>query len=144
MFTGSASCVGVRRHREKRHPRRDSKYRNSFLPVVTRRIRDEGDGCIIEIILRLHFFVAVFMALWLGGVTVGAISTLAEVSRGHSAATALIPSGMFVFERMEIRDATSDDMKRILALNNARAEVVNAVQEHWLASMSRQAFALLI
>src|SRR5215472_4770479 len=43
-------------------------YRNSFLPVVTGRIRDEGDGCIIEIILRLHFFVAVFMALWLGGV----------------------------------------------------------------------------
>jgi hypothetical protein len=45
---------------------------------------------------------------------------------------------------MEIRDATSDDMKRILALNNAEAEAVNAVQEPWLASMSRQPFALLI
>ena len=45
---------------------------------------------------------------------------------------------------MEIRDATSDDMKRILALNNAEAEAVNAVQEDWLASMGQQAFALLV
>src|SRR5262249_60871349 len=45
---------------------------------------------------------------------------------------------------MEIRDATSDDMKRILALNNAEAEAVNAVQEHWLASIRQQAFALLV
>ena len=53
------------------------RYRNSFLPIVTGRIRDEGAGCVIEIILRLSVIVAVFMALWLAMVTSGAISTVA-------------------------------------------------------------------
>ncbi len=36
-------------------------YRNSFLPVICGRI----DESIIHVVLRLHWFVAIFMALWL-------------------------------------------------------------------------------
>jgi|SRR5215469_5992326 len=73
------------------------RYRNSFRPIVTGRIRDEGAGCVIEIILRLNVIVAVFMALWLAVVTGGAIRTLAEVSQGRSAVPALILFGMSAF-----------------------------------------------
>jgi len=51
------------------------RYRNSFLPIVTGCVRDEGAGCVVEIILRLNVIVAVFMALWLAIVTGGAINT---------------------------------------------------------------------
>jgi len=37
------------------------RYRNSFLPIVCGRI----DESVIQITMRLHWFVAVFMALWL-------------------------------------------------------------------------------
>ena len=72
-------------------------YRNSFVPIVTGRVRDEGAGCVVEIILRPNVIVVVFMALWLSVVAGGAISIVAEVSRGRSAVAALVPFGLSVF-----------------------------------------------
>jgi len=45
---------------------------------------------------------------------------------------------------MEIRDAVSADMQRILELNNLEAEAVNALREDSLAAMCGQGFAALV
>ena len=44
---------------------------------------------------------------------------------------------------MQIRDAAPGDMARILVLNNAEAEAVNALNERSLAEISEQSFAFL-
>ena len=40
-------------------------YRNSFLPVIKGKIYCENGNTIIEMFLRLHLFVIVFLSIWL-------------------------------------------------------------------------------
>ncbi|MFN0063228.1 MAG: hypothetical protein ACKVPX_12040 [Myxococcaceae bacterium] len=73
-------------------------YRNSFLPTVVGSVRSDGTGAVIEATLRLNPFVTAFMALWLGGVTAGAIGMTAhQLSGGKNPAAAVVPALMFVF-----------------------------------------------
>src|SRR5215831_2534302 len=73
------------------------RYRNSFLPTIIGRIRADEAGSAIDMVLRLHLFVAVFMVVWLGGAAAGAIVGAVEISHGHASAVGLIPLGLFIF-----------------------------------------------
>jgi hypothetical protein len=78
--------------------RRIINYRNSFLPVIQGRISSEGMGSKIEIEMRLHTFVFMFILFWLG--TVGNISILSFLSMIYERKfdpDLLIPFGMFTF-----------------------------------------------
>src|SRR5262245_54110562 len=44
---------------------RDIRYRNSFLPRITGYVASGPSGTKIDVTMRLHPFVLVFMALWL-------------------------------------------------------------------------------
>lgn len=46
---------------------------NFFLPRISGVIEKEIDGSKIQVKMRLHHFVMVFMIIWLGGVGIGAI-----------------------------------------------------------------------
>ena len=54
------------------------RYRNSFLPVVRGRLVQGGMGTDIRLVMMLHPFVATFMLLWCGGLTLGVARGLAE------------------------------------------------------------------
>ena len=73
------------------------RYRNSFLPTIIGRIRADEAGSEIEMVLRLHLAVAVFMVVWLGGAAAAATVGAVEVLRGHPSPAGLIPLAMFVF-----------------------------------------------
>jgi len=73
-------------------------HQDSFRPVVIGNIRSEGAGSAIELVLRLHVVVAVFMTLWLSATGIGTVVTAWEgPSGGHSADMALGPLALFVF-----------------------------------------------
>lgn len=76
-------------------------YRNSFLPIVEGKIQTDpfGSGTRIEITMRLHEVVIIFMLIWLSMVGWGAVLfTLAFLAEPKKIGLfALIPAGMFVF-----------------------------------------------
>ncbi|HEY9618729.1 MAG TPA: hypothetical protein V6C78_00085 [Crinalium sp.] len=45
---------------------RTSLYRNSFLPVIRGKFQSNGSGTDLQIRMRLHKFVGIFMSFWLG------------------------------------------------------------------------------
>tara|TARA_R110000868_G_scaffold384244_4_gene651676 strand:+ start:45 stop:572 length:528 start_codon:yes stop_codon:yes gene_type:complete len=51
-------------------------YRNSFLPQISGKISTRLDKARIELKLKPHSFVLVFISLWLGGVGLGLIGSL--------------------------------------------------------------------
>ena len=72
-------------------------YRNSFLPQIRGDIRAASQGalgCTISIRMSLHPFVLIFMAVWLGVVSVAAVGTLTSVS--PSGVVAFVPLGMLL------------------------------------------------
>jgi hypothetical protein len=69
--------------------RRDIRGRNSFLPVILGRLISIPTGTRVRVTMFLHPVVAIFMALWLGVVLLGALF--------HQSGLSFLPWGMFVF-----------------------------------------------
>lgn len=55
------------------------KYRNSFLPIIKGVIKDDINGCKINVKMNLDAFVKAFMIVWLGGVSVACIAALYKI-----------------------------------------------------------------
>ena len=72
--------------------------RNSAVPAITGRIRSESAGSRIEVVLRLHIAVALFITIWLVVVATSAVTIASDAhSRGRSPAMALVWAGIIVF-----------------------------------------------
>ncbi len=54
-------------------------YRNSFLPVIKGQIKNDINGCKINVKINLDDFVQVFMIVWLGGVSIACIAALYKI-----------------------------------------------------------------
>lgn len=73
-------------------------YRNSFLPRITGVIEKEFDGLRINVKMRLHIFVLVFLCVWCVGVGLGSLVFLTlAINHLVHVPMALIPLGMLVF-----------------------------------------------
>ena len=55
--------------------RRDFQGQNSFVPLIRGRIIKSHNGSRVKGVMFLHPFVALFIAVWLGGVSYGALTT---------------------------------------------------------------------
>lgn len=77
------------------------RYRNSFLPIINGTIIPDFDGTTIEVKMRLHPFVAVFIGIWMGGVFLACLLMLIEILRTFQTKgfqpMLLIPFGMLLF-----------------------------------------------
>jgi len=72
--------------------------RNSAVPAITGRIRSEGAGSAIELVLRLKVAIALFLTIWLALAAYSAVDIASEAfSRGRSPALAFVWAGLFVF-----------------------------------------------
>ena len=72
--------------------------RNSTVPTITGRIRSESAGSRIEVVLRLHIAIALFITIWLVLVATSAVTIASDaLSRGRSPAMALVWAGIIVF-----------------------------------------------
>lgn len=78
---------------------RNINYRNSFLPVITGKIKaNYQGGSEIKITLSLHLFVIIFMCFWMSMVGIAGVSFLVMMfNSGKVIAGGFIPLGMFVF-----------------------------------------------
>ena len=73
-------------------------YRNSFLPRIKGEIEKGFNGNKINVKMRLHAFVIVFMFIWFGGVGIGCLAVLSTLSNSDNfEPMTLIPCGMLVF-----------------------------------------------
>jgi hypothetical protein len=73
-------------------------YRNSFNPQLIGRVQVQGNLTTIELTLRLHPFVAVFMGLWCGGLLLSVIAGLAlATGTGGLQPVLFVPMAMLVF-----------------------------------------------
>jgi len=74
-------------------------YRNSFLPIVEGQITPSPSGSRISITMRLHRFVAAFMFIWFGGVSIGLVTFSIAAMRGRMEPLPglFIPLGMLLF-----------------------------------------------
>src|SRR5215471_2697940 len=79
------------------HP--DEVYRRLAAAVEPmRRFRSESAGSRIEVVLRLHIAVALFITIWLVVVATSAVTIASDAhSRGRSPAMALVWAGIIVF-----------------------------------------------
>jgi hypothetical protein len=57
-------------------------YRNSFLPIIRGRFRQEVEGVIISIQMRLHLFTVGFTAVWFSGVLFSLILCIGSLYSG--------------------------------------------------------------
>lgn len=73
-------------------------YRNSFLPRINGIIERDFDGMTINIKMRLHILIIVFLCIWCGGVGIGCIAFLIKAfGSSEFNPTTLIPFGMLLF-----------------------------------------------
>lgn len=73
-------------------------YRNSFLPRINGVIEKDFNGSKINVKMRLHVFVIVFMCIWFGGVGVGCLAVLTPLFNSDTfEPMKLIPFGMLLF-----------------------------------------------
>jgi hypothetical protein len=72
-------------------------YRNSFLPQIEGRIQPHGRGSQIEIEMKLHSIVIIFMCVWLSLVGQFALMFLVVLFQEDFEPAFLIPVGMFLF-----------------------------------------------
>jgi hypothetical protein len=76
------------------------RYNNSFLPVVIGTIEPQGAGSRIRVRMRLSLYAAVFMAVWMGLVSValvGFVVAFAIEPEGKDPIAILAPLAMFAF-----------------------------------------------
>jgi hypothetical protein len=76
--------------------RRDIRYRNSFLPVIRGHIQPTPTGSLVRVSMSLHPAVAVFMAVWLTGVSGVGVAMLNSPYALRDSAQ-LVPIGLFLF-----------------------------------------------
>jgi hypothetical protein len=73
-------------------------YRNSFLPRITGEIVSNFKGTKIEVKMRLHILVLIFMFIWCGGVGLGFITFLtSSINNGTFDSAIIVPFGMLAF-----------------------------------------------
>ena len=73
-------------------------YRNSFLPRIKGSIKKGVGKTEVNIKMRLHPFVLVFMFVWCGGVGFGFLAFLtSSIGKGTFEPTILIPLAMLLF-----------------------------------------------
>jgi len=75
-------------------------YRNSFLPRINGIIEKDFNGNKINVKMRLHVFVIVFMFIWFGGIGIGCLAVLAtgfKFGSQNFEPMSLIPFGMLIF-----------------------------------------------
>ncbi|MEJ2104945.1 MAG: hypothetical protein P8X47_10265 [Ignavibacteriaceae bacterium] len=73
-------------------------YRNSFLPRINGIIEKDFNGAKINVKMRLHVLVVVFMFIWFGGVGIGCLVILSTLFNSESFdPMTLIPFGMLIF-----------------------------------------------
>ena len=76
---------------------RSISYRNSFLPQIEGRIHAQGRGSQIEIEMKLHPIVLIFMCVWLSMVGQFALMFLWVLFQEEFDPFFLMPVGMFLF-----------------------------------------------
>ncbi|WP_264536703.1 tetraspanin family protein [Flavobacterium sp. N1736] len=54
-------------------------YRNSFSPIIKGDIKNDINGCKINVRMNLEAFVQAFMIVWLGGVSLACIAALYKI-----------------------------------------------------------------
>lgn len=79
--------------------------KNDFRPVILGKIRVERGQTVIDIKMRLHLFVQIFLAVWFGGVGVYFLSGLLTVfTKGENGVSMLLGAvGFFVFGQVLAR-----------------------------------------
>ena len=78
--------------------KRAIRYRNSFLPIITGSIEKDFVGTVINVKMKLHVFVIVFMAVWLGGCAIASIAIIGSMLSNQSfEPVALMPLVMMLF-----------------------------------------------
>ncbi|OPY65440.1 MAG: hypothetical protein A4E63_02972 [Syntrophorhabdus sp. PtaU1.Bin050] len=89
-------------------------YRNSFLPIVQGRFRQEEPGISISVRMYLHPFVIAFMCLWFGGIGFGICMMGKGIASGHAAFTPflLIPFGMLFLGWMMVSGGFRSEAKK--------------------------------
>ncbi|KPM32568.1 Hypothetical protein I595_986 [Croceitalea dokdonensis DOKDO 023] len=74
------------------------KGKNSFSPQIKGTITDSANGTTILMDLKIHRFVIVFMAFWLGGVGLGFVGTIYGILRQETNPLfAVVPLVMLAF-----------------------------------------------
>ncbi len=99
-------------------------YRNSFLPYIQGTILEDSEGTTVKVTMRPHGFVLGFMAVWLGGVSLGCVVTAYAMFRSSFDCKLLIPFGMlllgillFVGAFKRESNISKTDLKKILNAN---------------------------
>lgn len=72
-------------------------YRNSFLPQIEGRIKAHGRGSQIDIEMKLHIAVIIFMCVWLSTIGQVAFLSLFALFQDDFEPAFLIPLGMVIF-----------------------------------------------
>lgn len=74
------------------------RYQNSFLPKIKGDVNKDINGTRINVKMRLHLFVIIFMFIWFGGVGFGCFTVLsiAFIKKSFDAIY-LLPFGMLLF-----------------------------------------------
>ncbi|HEU0014462.1 MAG TPA: hypothetical protein VFQ45_12305 [Longimicrobium sp.] len=101
-------------------------YQNAFLPRIAGVVEPAGSGSRITATLKLHPFVAVFMAVWMGAVLVVGVPMMiamllvpsVEPDRGMR----LIPPGVFLAGWLLVSGSFTFEARRARALLSALAE----------------------
>jgi hypothetical protein len=112
---------------------RDIRYRNSFLPVVSRRVEPTSDGARISVVMYLHPLVALFMLFWLSAVAIGGSAAYAKqglAAAGFSAAMfafgVALTCGGFFPEAFKAKKLLQDGINGDLAPNGQPASSFDA------------------
>ncbi|UZR99719.1 hypothetical protein [Chondrinema litorale] len=73
-------------------------YRNSFIPIITGTLEEEMNGTKVNVKMRLHSFVIVFMFIWFGGVGIASLAVISYyLNNENFEPMSLIPFGMLIF-----------------------------------------------
>ena len=78
-------------------------YRNSFLPIIQGSVRAEGSRSVITIKMRMHWFVSVFSAIWLGFVTLFMLAVVLMLVVESDFSLLCGSGGMMLFGQLLIR-----------------------------------------
>ena len=77
--------------------RRQTYYRNSFLPRITGTIEPYIGGSRVRVKMKPDMLVIIFMCMWMGFAALGGIVMISVGSKTNLDSVSLIPFGMFLF-----------------------------------------------
>ncbi len=70
--------------------------RNSFNPIIKGKLHEDNTGTTIEVKMRLHIFVGLFMIFWFSGVFIGILAAI-TIAASEPIPFILIPFVMLIF-----------------------------------------------